>query len=618
MFSLATAVQAHVPLAAGEPAGGAALDQILVANLMAITASGLLAWLVLGHRSGRVPYLGRAAAAAERASGLPGWAALPSAMASVSLLVALLGMYWDISLHIDVGRDAGPLANPAHYLILAGLFGIFCSGFVAMALPLERPGPTALRINRGWYAPLGGVMITACAFFSLLGFPLDDAWHRLFGQDVTLWGPTHLMLIGGAALTLVGQAVLLVEGMRARTRTPAPKTPQLVVRMRRVGLMGGLLVGLSTFQAEFDFGVPQFQMVFQPLLIALAAGTALVCARIWIGRGGALGAAVFFVLTRSLISLIVGGAFGETLPHLPLYIAEAACVEAAGLFLGRRPLALAAVSGVAIGTVGFAAEYAWTQIAMPLPWTSSLLPQAPLLAILAGLAGAMAGVLLALALKGALPGRALTRAIAVASLALVIGVVADGLATVPPRGISAVVKLTRVSGGPAREVSATARIRPASAAEDARWLTITAWQGGGLVVDRLESLGGGVYRSTRPIPVSGEWKTTLRLQTGRTIAAVPVYLPADSAIPAAAVAAPSRFERPFVSDKRILQRETKRGVPGWLTEVAPLLVLVIALGLLAVLALGLGRLGREQDGASNRTRWETGDMRRSDRLRAPA
>ena len=255
-----------------EPAGGAAVGQILIANAMAITASGALAWLVLGHRSGRVPYLGRAAAAAERASGLPGWAALPSATASASLLVALLGMYWDISLHIDVGRDAGPLANPAHYLILAGLFGIFCSGFVAMALPLERPGPTAVRINRGWYAPLGGVLITACAFFSLLGFPLDDLWHRLFGQDVTLWGPTHLMLIGGAALTLVGQAVLLVEGMRARERTGAGASPALIVRLRRAGLMGGLLVGLSTFQAEFDFGVPQFQMVFQPVLIALAAG----------------------------------------------------------------------------------------------------------------------------------------------------------------------------------------------------------------------------------------------------------------------------------------------------------------------------------------------------------
>ena len=42
------------------------------------------------------------------------------------------------------------------------------------------------------------LLLTACGAFSLIGFPLDDVWHRLFGQDVTLWGPTHLMLIGGA------------------------------------------------------------------------------------------------------------------------------------------------------------------------------------------------------------------------------------------------------------------------------------------------------------------------------------------------------------------------------------------------------------------------------------
>ena len=118
---------------------------------------------------------------------------------------------------------------------------------------------------------MGGVLISASAFFALLGFPLDDLWHRLFGQDVTLWGPTHLMLIGGASLTLVGQAVLLVEGVRARPASMRDSEPAFIVRLRRIALMGGFLIGLSTFQAEFDFGVPQFQMIFQPVLIALAA-----------------------------------------------------------------------------------------------------------------------------------------------------------------------------------------------------------------------------------------------------------------------------------------------------------------------------------------------------------
>ncbi len=135
-------------------------------------------------------------------SGLPAWAAIPAGIIVVSLITALFGMLWDISLHIAQGRDEGPLANVAHYFILAGLFGVFASGFLSMCLPLEKPSRVAVPITRDWYAPLGGVLITACGTFSLIGFPLDDVWHRLFGQDVTLWGPTHLMLIGGAAMTL--------------------------------------------------------------------------------------------------------------------------------------------------------------------------------------------------------------------------------------------------------------------------------------------------------------------------------------------------------------------------------------------------------------------------------
>jgi hypothetical protein len=581
-----------LPLAKGEPAGGAELGQIVIANVFAVAGCALLAWLVLGHRSGKLPYLARAGAAAERAAGLPAWSALPNLVSAVSLIVALTGMYWDIALHIGVGRDAGPLANPAHYLILIGLFGIFAAGWLAIGLPKEKPGPTAVKIAPGWYAPLGGILITACAFFALLGFPLDDLWHRLFGQDVTLWGPTHLMLIGGASLTLVGQAVLLVEGMRARPEEGRKRRQTLLVHARRIGIMGGFLIGLSTFQAEFDFGVPQFQMVFQPILLALAAGTGLVCARLWIGPGGALGAAAFFIVLRGVIALLVGEGFGETLPVQPLYLAEAALVELTALVLVRRPFAFAAVSGLLIGTVGFAAEYGWSHLVMPLAWNESILPEGPILASAAGLAGALCGAMIALALQSRLPRQAVARGLALTSL-LVVGVaVGYGLSTSEPRDTSATVALTQVTPGPEREVAAEVRLDPPSAADDARWLQVTAWQGGGLVVDPLEETGEGTWRTTEPIPVHGEWKAILRLHKDDTIAGVPVFLPEDEVIPAPAVPATPRFRREFVADKEILQRESKQDVAGWLTTGAPLVVLAIALSLLALLAWGLARLNR--------------------------
>jgi hypothetical protein len=510
-------------------------------------------------------------------------------------MVALLGMYWDISLHIDNGRDAGPLANPAHYLILAGLFGVFAAGCVAVGLPRgERPGRAAIPLTRDWYAPVGGLLMLACGGFALTGFPLDDFWHRLFGQDVTLWGPTHLMLIGGAGMTLIGQAVLLAEGMRARADLGKKDTTlPFVTRLRRIGLMGGLLIGLSTFQAEFDFGIPQFRLLFEPLLIAVAAGVALVAARIWVGRGGALGAAAFFLAVRGAVSLAVGPLLGETTPHLPLYVAEALCVELAGLLLARRPLALGVASGLLVGTVGFAAEWGWSLIAMPIPWSSDLFPEALVLVVVAGVAGGSAGALMACALRGQLPSPRVARAVPAAALVAILAVFADGLWTTTPQNVQAHVRLHQVRPAPQREVAATVRIDPPDAASSPAWLNATAWQGGGLVVDRLRPDGGGVYRTTQPIPVYGEWKSTIRLQNGREVLGMPIYMPSDPEIPwAKPVAAKPHFTRSFVFDHELLQREQKPDVPTWLKTVAPLVVLAFALVFVSLLAWGLGRIGR--------------------------
>jgi len=596
--------------AASEPAGGAAIDQVIIATAGAGIATAVLLWLMMGYRNGSNQVLARLAAFSERVSGLPGWAALPTGIAGGTLYVALLGMYWDISLHIDQGRDAGPLANPAHYLILFGLFGIFAAGALAIALPREKPGPAAIRITKDWYAPVGGVLIAACGAFALIGFPLDDVWHRMFGQDVTLWGPTHLMLIGGAGMTLIGQAVLLQEGMRARraagTEADAPggeRALPFVTAIRRMALMGALLIGLSTFQGEFDFGVPQFVLTFQPLLIALSAGIALVAARLWIGPGGAVFAALMFLVIRGTVALIVGVGFDETMPAQPLYFGEALCVEVAALLLIRRPLAFGAVAGLLAGTVGVATEWPWTHLVYKLPWPEALLPEGLIVAAIAGIAGGVVGALLGLGLRGELPRPGVARAAAIASFAAIALLVANGLATTKPEGIRAAVTLADEPGTTAqqREVRATVRLDPPDAAEDAAWLQTTAWQDGKLVVDRLERVGNGVYRSTRAIPVYGDWKTTLRLQDGRTVAGLPIYMPKDTAIPAPEVPARAQFTRPFVNDHDLLQRERKKDAPGWLWAAAAIIVLALYVIFLSALAWGVARVARRDPRPSTQT-----------------
>src|SRR4051812_36826848 len=168
------------------PAGGAAIGEVILASLIGLGLTVVLLGLVWLHRTRRSQVLTRAGTRLGTATGVPPWVALPTVLTTLSLLVALLGMLWDISLHIGVGRDQGPLANPAHYLILFGLFGVFAGGVFACAMPLdEKPGPAAVRFIRGWDVPVGGLLITGAGFYALLGFPLDDIWHRLFRQDLT-------------------------------------------------------------------------------------------------------------------------------------------------------------------------------------------------------------------------------------------------------------------------------------------------------------------------------------------------------------------------------------------------------------------------------------------------
>src|SRR3954447_5477725 len=581
--------------AAARPAGGAAIGQVVIATAFATVMTVGLLWLLKAHRDGSTKILERAGDRAARIADLPPWAALPAGVGGATLLVALLGMYWDISLHIDNGRDPGPLANPAHYLILFGLYGIFAAGCLAIAMPREKPGPAAIKITRDWYAPVGGVLMATCGAFALIGFPLDDMWHRLFGQDVTLWGPTHLMLFGGAAMTLIGQAVLLQEGMRARKETQAAdsgdKLP-LITFMRRLGLMGGLLIGLSTFQGEFDFGVPQFSMTFHPLLIAMDAGLALTAARLWIGPGGAIGAAVMYLVVRGAVSLIVGKVFGETMPAVPLYLGEAVLIELAAIFLIRRPLVFGAVGGLLAGTIGFATEWPWTHAVFRIPWDGSLMPEGLIVAALAGTAAGVIGALLGLGLRGELPETRVARPLALGSMAVIAILVANGLVTESPSGQKVTTSLTPVAGPPNNTTQIKVQLDPPDAAENAYWLTATAWQDGGLVVNRLKKVGDGVYTTTKAIPVSGDWKSTIRLHEGRQILGAPVYMPEDRAIPAKEVKATANFSRPFITDKDLLQREVKKDVAGWLWTAASIVVLILYAVFLTANAWGVARVAR--------------------------
>jgi hypothetical protein len=590
-----------VLLAQDKPAGGAAAGEVIAASAIGLGLTAALLGLVYLHRTGRTTVLTRAGTRLGKATGAPPWVALPTIVATTSLLVALFGMMWDISFHIDKGRDPGPLANPAHYFILFGLFGVFAGGVLACAMPMnEKPGPVSVRFLRDWYVPVGGLLLTGCGFYALAGFPLDDIWHRLFGQDVTLWGPTHLMLIGGAGLSLVGILLLEHEGHTANRAVEADDAAGGTVlhRLRRGAALGGLLLGLSVYQGEFDFNVPQFRLVLDPLMIAAAAGIALVAARLLMGRGGAIGTAVFFLVVRGIVSLLVGPVLGHTTPVFPLYLGCALLVELLALAgpLLRRPILFGATSGVLIGTLGFLTEAWWSNLVRILKWGSDIAVEGTLMALAGGIAGGVLGALLALGLRRQLPRPAVARGLVVGCLVLLAAALTNGLIVSVPRDVTATFAVQDVQSSP-RMGTIRVQLHPADAVDDPSWVVMNSWQGGGLVVDNLHEIGAGTYQTTEPIPLDGSWKTMLRLHDGRILAAAPVFLPEDGALNAAEIPAVDGMTRPIGSEKLIFQREQKTDVPGWLWPACALVVLLCTLAIIAAISWGVARYSRRGSSA---------------------
>ena len=158
--------------------------------------------------------------------------------------------------------------------------------------------------------------------------------------------------------------------------------------------------------------------------------------------------------------------------------------------------------------------------------------------------------------------------------------------------IKAAVTLTDARPAPEREVNVEVKLDPADAADDNYWFVTTAWQGKDdhSPVAPMEEVSPGTWRSTEPLPVHGDWKSTLRLHKGFAIQGLAVYFPEDKAIPVKAVPAEPRFTREFQRDKKLLQREQKSGVSPILSVGAYLIVLLIFLGLYGSMGWGLALL----------------------------
>ena len=123
-------------------------------------------------------------------------------------IISFVGTSWDIQWHTLIGRDRTLI--PPHEMMLAG---ITIGGIAALTVIItetiwvRRYPHIAQQFTpfAGLFSgPLGAYIVGYAALNSAVAFPLDTYWHTLYGIDVTLWAPFHIMIISGMALMAFG------------------------------------------------------------------------------------------------------------------------------------------------------------------------------------------------------------------------------------------------------------------------------------------------------------------------------------------------------------------------------------------------------------------------------
>ena len=560
---------------------------ILVAVTVFLVASGSA-----GGRRGLAGLLVRADSSLERLTGLPGWAASGISLGTFALaLAAFVGFMWDVAWHADFGRDKQLFTIP-HTMILEGLIWIGLAGFMSAAFATVTGANVGWRLGR-LRVPHSSLPLMMLGVGAAIGFPLDDLWHATYGIDVTMWSPTHLLMISGASLSPIAYWLMLAEA--------GPRGDRPLFRYLRYFLAGALLVGLSTFQDEFDTGIPQWQMVFQPILIVAAGSIGLVVCRVVLGRGGAVIGALVFLLLRGLTTLLVSGVLGHAQQRFALYLGMAVLVEIVFLLESRlTPVRLALATGAVLGTAGLATEWGWSHVWNYHPWQLGMLP-AIWPAVLVGMPGAVVGM----AMGGVLSWRHLKLPawIIAVSLAAVAILVALHLPLRTSEPVAAELKTHQVGGSvlkpdrdgfmkPEYNVDVDLSIDPADAADGADWFQVTSWEGGIVKHTNLVQVSPGHFRSERPVPVGGSWKSAAFLMKGDVFSALAIYMPADLTYKQAEIPAPADRKGSFLAAGKLLMSEAHGGAQ-WPSVLAYTAFALIVLLWCVLFLLAYGKVGAQ-------------------------
>ncbi|MGA8508251.1 MAG: hypothetical protein WB762_21805 [Candidatus Sulfotelmatobacter sp.] len=170
-----------------------------------------------------------------RVSAVP-WYVWSAALAVTSTTV---GLYWDISWHIGIGRDT--FWTPAHVAIQFGavLTGLSCA-YLILRTTFAGDAESQEKSVKIWglRGPLGAFIAAWGGFCMLVSAPFDNWWHESYGLDVTILSPPHVVLLVGIFVMGLGGLILTTGQMNLSFGDSRGKSSRLLL------YSGSLLLGL--------------------------------------------------------------------------------------------------------------------------------------------------------------------------------------------------------------------------------------------------------------------------------------------------------------------------------------------------------------------------------------
>ena len=166
----------------------------------------------------------------------------------VAVFAGLFGVYWDVGHHATLGRESFWI--PPHLPIYAGTAVFFYASFCGLLLARRRAG--SLRAALAGRAGQGFAVAMLGSTVQVSAAPLDDLWHRLYGLDVTVWSPPHLMGVAGALVGVYGMTCALGTGLPRGGRQGAPTLAETNVVLLRAAALALSMLALGRLDSRLE------------------------------------------------------------------------------------------------------------------------------------------------------------------------------------------------------------------------------------------------------------------------------------------------------------------------------------------------------------------------------